>query len=761
MPLHTLRAAYLSTPCLSTSLLQYTSRLASITIITQQQIRYQSTGVVTRANKDEKLFDKILVANRGEIACRVFRTCQKLGIKTVAVYSTADQNSVHTKMADEAICVGPAATSESYLNIDAIMAACKSTGAQAVHPGYGFLSENKIFQQRLQEAGIKFIGPGTEAITAMGDKITSKLVAKKANVNIIPGHLGRIDTREEILRTCKEIGYPVMVKASAGGGGKGMRVAYNDEEALDGYRMSQQEAKSSFGDDTMFIEKFIEEPRHIEIQLIADSHGNCVYLNERECSIQRRNQKVIEEAPSVFLTPETRKAMGEQAVALATAVNYESAGTVEFLVDKNRSFYFLEMNTRLQVEHPITEQITGVDIVEEMIRVAAGHKLNYKQSDIGINGWAFESRVYAEDPLKGFLPSIGRLQRYVEPRGSNVRVDSGIKEGSEISVYYDPMISKLVTYGKDRDQALQYMREALDSYVIRGVTHNINFLRSLCDHPRFIEGRLTTNFIPDEYPQGYKGAQLSDVKARELAAAATIVYSRLLLTQLSISGKSASFNPTNIHKSKLQSIIVTVGAQQYRINVTDAVVIESSQTLKLRITPLHTPSAERLDAATTLQNENIAALQDNTVELTEQAVECTIESTYQRGDVVFTTTIDGASSTLQIQRVSDGSNKYVIQASGTAFVVDIHTEQEAKLARYMPVIALKDTSKLVLSPMPGVVFSVNVKVGDKVVPGQEVAVVEAMKMQNALRAVSDGVVKAVHVKKGQTVAADETLIELE
>ena len=481
-------------------------------------------------------FDKILIANRGEIACVVIRTCRRLGIKTVAIFSEPDRYSVHVTMADEAVCVGPAASSASYLNIPNILQAVKDTGAQAVHPGYGFLSENRRFQEALAEAGVKFIGPGTEAIQAMGDKISSKKIAKEANVSIIPGYLGAINGDDELLRIANEIGYPVMIKASAGGGGKGMRIAYDDAEAVDGYRLSKAEAMSSFGDDTMFVEKYIEEPRHIEIQLLADAHGNAVYLNERECSVQRRNQKVIEEAPSTFLTPDTRRAMGEQAVALAKAVGYESAGTCEFLVDKHRNFYFLEMNTRLQVEHPVTEAITGLDLVEHMIRVAAGQPLSFAQKDVRLEGWALESRVYAEDPLRGFLPSIGKLVRYVEPRGEGVRVDSGVREGSDISVYYDPMISKLITYAPTRNEALARMRAALDQYVIRGVTHNINFLRSLCDHPRFIRGDLSTAFIPEEYPDGYKGAEMSDEDVVVLLGTAVAVRARQALGVLGEAG---------------------------------------------------------------------------------------------------------------------------------------------------------------------------------------------------------------------------------
>uniref|UniRef100_A0A673G8L4 Propionyl-CoA carboxylase alpha chain, mitochondrial-like n=1 Tax=Sinocyclocheilus rhinocerous TaxID=307959 RepID=A0A673G8L4_9TELE len=471
-------------------------------------------------------FDKILIANRGEIACRVIKTCKKMGIKTVAVHSDVDSSAVHVKMADEAVCVGPAPTSKSYLNMDAIMNAIKQTGAQAVHPGYGFLSENKEFAKRLEAEGVTFIGPDTHAIQAMGDKIESKLIAKAAKVNTIPGFDGVVKDAEEAVKIAGEIGYPVMIKASAGGGGKGMRIAWNDEETREGFRFSSQEAASSFGDDRLLIEKFIDNPRHIEIQVLADKHGNALWLNERECSIQRRNQKVVEEAPSTFLDPDTRRAMGEQAVSLAKAVKYSSAGTVEFLVDTKKNFYFLEMNTRLQVEHPITECITGLDLVQQMILIAKGYKLQQKQSDIPINGWAIESRVYAEDPYKSFgLPSIGRLSQYQEPLDlPNVRVDSGIQEGSDISIYYDPMISKLVTYGKTREEALKKMEEALDNYVIRGVTHNIPLLREIIVHPRFVSGDISTKFLPEVYPDGFKGHMLTAGERRELLATAAALY---------------------------------------------------------------------------------------------------------------------------------------------------------------------------------------------------------------------------------------------
>ncbi|XP_078402183.1 propionyl-CoA carboxylase alpha chain, mitochondrial isoform X2 [Cetorhinus maximus] len=480
---------------------------------------------------NEPTFDKILIANRGEIACRIIKTCKKMGIKTVAIHSDVDSNAVHVKMADEASCVGPAPTNKSYLNLDAIMETIQKTGAQAVHPGYGFLSENKEFARRLAAEGITFIGPDTHAIQAMGDKIESKLIAKKAKVNTIPGYDGVVKDADEAVRIAKEIGYPVMIKASAGGGGKGMRIAWDDGETREGFRFSSQEAASSFGDDRLLIEKFIDNPRHIEIQVLGDKHGNALWLNERECSIQRRNQKVVEEAPSTFLDPETRRAMGEQAVALANAVSYSSAGTVEFLVDSKKNFYFLEMNTRLQVEHPVTECITGLDLVQEMIRVAKGYPLCHKQADIPINGWAIECRVYAEDPYKSFgLPSVGRLSQYKEPlHVSNVRIDSGIQEGSDISIYYDPMISKLVTFGATRAEALQRMQEALDNYVIRGVTHNIPLLREVIIHPRFVKGDITTNFLPEVYPDGFKGRTLSDSEHKELLATAGSIYVAALL----------------------------------------------------------------------------------------------------------------------------------------------------------------------------------------------------------------------------------------
>uniref|UniRef100_A0A8C1SX44 Propionyl-CoA carboxylase alpha chain, mitochondrial n=1 Tax=Cyprinus carpio TaxID=7962 RepID=A0A8C1SX44_CYPCA len=599
-------------------------------------------------------FDKILIANRGEIACRVIKTCKKMGIKTVAVHSDVDSSAVHVKMADEAVCVGPAPTSKSYLNMDAIMNAVKQTGAQAVHPGYGFLSENKEFAKRLAAEGVTFIGPDTHAIQAMGDKIESKLIAKAAKVNTIPGFDGVVKDAEEAVKIAGEIGYPVMIKASAGGGGKGMRISWNDEETREGFRFSSQEAASSFGDDRLLIEKFIDNPRHIEIQVLADKHGNALWLNERECSIQRRNQKVVEEAPSTFLDPDTRRAMGEQAVSLAKAVKYSSAGTVEFLVDSQKNFYFLEMNTRLQVEHPITECITGLDLVHQMIRIAKGYKLQQKQSDIPINGWAIESRVYAEDPYKSFgLPSIGRLSQYQEPLNlPNVRVDSGIQEGSDISIYYDPMISKLVTYGKTREEALKKMEEALDNYVIRGVTHNIPLLREIIVHPRFVSGDISTKFLPEVYPDGFKGHMLTAGERRELLATTAALY--------------------------------------------------------------------------------VA------VEIDGEKVE--VSGEWNLASALLPITINGKHRNLQLRVLS---------------------KLAAYLSKHMPEKIPEDTSSILRSPMPGSVVAVSVKPGDNVAEGQEICVIEAMKMQNSMTAAKTAKVKSVHCKAGDTVGEGDLLVELE
>lgn len=682
-----------------------------------------------------KKFDKILIANRGEIACRVIKSAKKAGIKTVAIYSEPDKHSQHVLMADEAICVGPAESSLSYLNVPAIMDAIKSTGAQAVHPGYGFLSENSSFSGLLEQNGIEFIGPKKYAIESMGDKITSKQIARDANVNTIPGWLGTVEKDEDVIKVAQEIGYPVMIKASAGGGGKGMRVAYDDAEAVEGFRLSRQEAMASFGDDTIFLEKFIEEPRHIEIQLLADRHGNAIWLNERECSIQRRNQKVIEEAPSVVLNAETRKAMGEQAVALAKAVQYESAGTVEFLLDKHNNFFFLEMNTRLQVEHPVTELITGVDLVEQMIKVAEGHPLDYKQEDISINGWAIESRVYAEDPLRGFLPSIGKLDKYVEPEGEGVRCDSGIAEGSEISMFYDPMICKLVTYGEDREQAIARMKTALDQYVIRGVTHNCNFLRDLCEHPRFVKGELTTAFIPEEFPDGYHGHVLKEDEVYALAAGSLLVHLRMLLGQSSISDQNDSYVIENEIDRKLDVMKVTITCDTQEPMVKHFRLIDLSMD-----GDGETPSLMVQSDEGKLMN---------------------LSGKFVRGEPVFTAIVNEQEHFLQVLKATDSSNTYTVQHVGSQYEVKFETMREAELEALMPVKEVIDLAKVLVSPMPGAVVSFDVKVGDEVVEGQEVCVIEAMKMQNVLRATGTGKVKAVHVKPGQAVAVDEVMMELE
>uniref|UniRef100_A0A8C3A8G7 Propionyl-CoA carboxylase alpha chain, mitochondrial n=1 Tax=Cyclopterus lumpus TaxID=8103 RepID=A0A8C3A8G7_CYCLU len=643
-------------------------------------------------------FDKILIANRGEIACRVMKTCHKMGIQTVAVHSDVDASAVHVKMANEAVCVGPAPTSKSYLNMDAIMDAVRATGAQAVRR-YGNFIVYLLFCY-------------TYALQAMGDKIESKLIAKAATVNTIPGYDGVVKTVEEAVKISQDIGYPVMIKASAGGGGKGMRIAWNDEETREGFRFSSQEAASSFGDDRLLIEKFIDNPRHIEIQVLADKHGNALWLNERECSIQRRNQKVVEEAPSTFLDAATRRAMGEQAVQLAKAVQYSSAGTVEFLVDSNKNFYFLEMNTRLQVEHPITECITGLDLVEQMIRVAKGYKLQHKQEDIPINGWAIESRVYAEDPYKSFgLPSIGRLSRYQEPLNlSNVRVDSGIQEGSDISIYYDPMISKLVTYGATRAEALASMEDALDNYVIRGVTHNISLLREIITHPRFISGDISTNFLPEVYPDGFKGHQLEADSRRELLAAAAALHITAQLRSQRVLGDLSHWE-----------LCVELEEGRHHVDVTKSGKVY-------------------------------------TVEMDGVKVE--VDGQWNLASPLLPLAINGTHRMLQCLS-RDASGKIVLQYLGTSFKVRVLSKLAAQLNSYMPEKVPEDTSSLLRSPMPGAVVTVSVKPGDSVAEGQEICVIEAMKMQNSLTAARQAKVKSVHCKPGETVGEGDLLVELE
>eukprot|EP01147_Barroeca_monosierra_P010874 gene10874-2949_t len=637
------------------------------------------------ASTDVKLFDKILIANRGEIACRVIRTCKRLGISTVAVHSDVDADALHCRMADEKFLLGAAPSSESYLREDRILEAIKLTGAQAVHPGYGFLSENRHFALRLHEMGVKFIGPNAHAI----------------------------EDADHAVKVASSIGYPVMIKASAGGGGKGMRIAWNDEQAREGFRLSSQEAKASFGDDRLLIEKFIDQPRHIEIQVLADSHGNTIYLNERECSIQRRNQKVIEEAPSTFLDEVTRKEMGEQACALARAVDYVSAGTVEFLVDSQRNFYFCEMNTRLQVEHPVTELITGVDLVEEMIRVAAGQTLSFTQNDIGINGWAIESRVYAEDPAK-YLPSTGLLTQYIEPTPSkHVRIDSGIYEGGEISMYYDPMISKLITYGKDRAEALEHMNVALDSYVIRGVKHNIPLLREVYSHSRFLSGDITTKFLEEEYPEGFSGHELKAEETQQLLAAAAEVYYRQAL-----------------HKQRIYNVA----------NLPD--LLFYSEDLAITINGI--------------THHVFGHLNDDTLELNYGDDTIVLNSvSWQLGEPVLQASVNGKPVTLQV--ANQGTGKYTMTFHGTPYNVVVRTQVEEECFQIFPEKPKKNMEDVILTPMPGTLVSLNIKEGDMVVEGQEVAVVEAMKMQNQLRAPRAGRV----AKPGETLEDEELIIELE
>ena len=661
------------------------------------------------------MLKKILVANRGEIACRIFATAKRLGIATVAVYSDADRDSLHVSMADEAIPIGPAVASESYLNIEKIVRACKETGADSVHPGYGFLSENAQFRDALDEANIIFIGPEKLAIESMGDKITSKLIAEKAGVSVIPGFTDVVKDADHAANISKDIGYPVMIKASAGGGGKGMRVARNEEECREGFKRARNEASSSFGDDRIFIEKFIEEPRHIEIQIIADGSGNTIYLGERECSIQRRHQKVIEEAPSPFLDEETRRAMGEQSCALARAVNYRSAGTVEFIVDIDRNFYFLEMNTRLQVEHPVTELVSGLDIVEMMFVVASGGELSIRQEDISLNGWAIESRVYAEDPLRDFLPSTGRLTNYLEPTGEGVRVDSGVYEGGEVSIYYDPMIAKLVTFGENRDQAIASMSKALDNYYIRGVNHNISFLNSLMNHPRFLAGNLTTNFISEEYPDGFSVDPMSPDDLMMMIAVVVLANHFRLEREAKLSGQ--------------------LSEHQYR-PPHDWVVVAGGES---------TPAS-------------IKALEGGGHVIKVSGVDHHITTDWKLGDPIFNAKIQDRFICVQMET---NVNKYVLYYRGAKISAEVLSKRASELSIHMRHKEPEDLSKFLLSPMPGLLVSISVSEGDSVKVGDELAVVEAMKMENSLRAVQNGVVSAVRSAVGDSLAVDQVILEFE
>ena len=667
------------------------------------------------------MFQKILIANRGEIACRVIKTARKMGIKTVAVYSDADRNALHVSMADEAVHIGPAPANQSYIVIDKIMDAIAKTGAQAVHPGYGFLSENMNFAAALEKAGVVFVGPPSPAIEAMGDKITSKKIAQEAGVSTVPGYMGLIADADEAVKISGQVGYPVMIKASAGGGGKGMRIAWNDQEAREGFQSSKNEAAASFGDDRIFIEKFVTQPRHIEIQVLADKHGNCVYLHERECSIQRRNQKVIEEAPSPFLDEATRKAMGEQACALAKAVGYTSAGTVEFIVDGNRNFYFLEMNTRLQVEHPVTELITGVDLVEQMIRVANGEPLPFKQEDLKINGWAMESRLYAEDPYRNFLPSIGRLTRYRPPvegkteRGGIVRNDTGVYEGGEISMYYDPMIAKLCTWAPTRAEAINEMRLALDTFEVEGIGHNLPFVGAVMDHPRFQSGNITTAFIAEEYPEGFQGATLDGDILAQVAASAAAMNRVAEIRRTKVSGTMDN------HERRVgDDWVVTLQGVEHVVKV-----------------------------AADPAGSTVSFADGSTRRVT---------SDWTPGRPLARMMVDGTPLVMKVGKISGG---FRLRMRGADLKVHVRTPRQAELAKLMLEKLPPDTSKFLLCPMPGLVTKIMVEVGDEVQEGQALATVEAMKMENILKAERKGVVKAVKASAGASLKVDEVIMEFE
>ena len=681
------------------------------------------------------MFDKILIANRGEIACRVIKTARKMGIKTVAIYSDADKQALHVQMADEAVHIGPPPANQSYIVIDKVMDAIRQSGAQAVHPGYGFLSENAKFAEALAAEGVAFVGPPVGAIESMGDKITSKKIAQDAQVSTVPGYMGLIEDADEAVKISNEIGYPVMIKASAGGGGKGMRIAWNDEEAREGFQSSKNEAANSFGDDRIFIEKFVTQPRHIEIQVLCDTHGNGIYLGERECSIQRRNQKVVEEAPSPFLDEATRKAMGEQAVALAKAVGYASAGTVEFIVDGDKNFYFLEMNTRLQVEHPVTELITGVDLVEQMIRVAGGEPLSITQDDVKLTGWAIENRLYAEDPYRNFLPSIGRLTRYRPPAEQAsgpllengkwqgdapegvvaVRNDTGVYEGGEISMYYDPMIAKLCTWAPTREAAIAAMRDALDGFEVEGIGHNLPFLSAVMDHPKFVSGDMTTAFIAEEYPEGFEGVELPEGELRRIAAATAAMHRVAEIRRTRVSGRMGN------HERK-------VG--------TDWVVTLQGQSFDVEIDADHDGSTVRFADGTSIR----------------------VASDWTPGDQLARISTDGDMLVLKVGKISGG---FRIRSRGADLKVHVRTPRQAELARLMPEKLPPDTSKLLLCPMPGLIVKVDVEVGQEVQEGQALCTVEAMKMENILRAEKKGVVSKINASAGDSLAVDDVIMEFE
>ena len=663
------------------------------------------------------MFEKILIANRGEIACRIIKTARKMGIKTVAIYSDSDKKALHMKMADEAFHVGPPPASQSYISIDKVMQAVRQSGAQAVHPGYGFLSENSKFAQALAAENVAFIGPSVEAIEKMGDKITSKKIAQDAGVSTVPGHMGLIDHAKAAVRISNEIGYPVMIKASAGGGGKGMRLAWNDAEALEGFQSSKNEAANSFGDDRIFIEKFVMQPRHIEIQVLADSYGNCIYMGERECSIQRRNQKVVEEAPSPFLDQATRKAMGEQACALANAVGYVSAGTVEFIVDKDKNFYFLEMNTRLQVEHPVTELITGFDLVEQMIRIANDEILNMAQGDVKLNGWAIESRLYAEDPYRGFLPSIGRLTRYRPPEECTnesciVRNDTGVFEGGEISMYYDPMIAKLCTWAPSRNLAIEQMSKALDRFEVEGIGHNLPFLSAVMNHEKFISGDTTTAFIEENYPDGFEGVTLGEGELRRIAASCAAMNRVAEIRRTKISGRLDN------HERKIgNDWVVNLQGQSFKVIITadpsgSDVLFEDGETLRV--------------AGRWVPGQSLAEMRVGETNLV-----------------------------MKVKKISGG---FRIRSGGADLKVHVRTPMQSKLAKLMLEKLAPDTSRLLLCPMPGLVVKVHVFEGEEVQEGQALCTIEAMKMENILRAERKGVVETLQASEGSSLAVDDVIM---
>ena len=664
------------------------------------------------------MFDKILIANRGEIACRVMKTAKKMGIKTVAVFSDADRNALHVKMADEAVNIGPPPANQSYINIDKVIAAVKETSAKAVHPGYGFLSENSKFAKALADIGVIFVGPPENAIESMGDKITSKKIAQEAGVNTVPGYMGVINDDDEALRISKKIGYPVMIKASAGGGGKGMRIAWNDTEVKEGFQSSKNEAASSFGDDRIFIEKFVTQPRHIEIQVLADSKGNCIYLGERECSIQRRNQKVVEEAPSSFLDEKTRREMGEQACKLAKAVGYSSAGTVEFIVDKDKNFFFLEMNTRLQVEHPVTELITNIDLVEQMILVAAGKPLSIAQKDVKLTGWAMESRLYAEDPYRNFLPSIGRLTRYRPPaeiqnKNFIVRNDTGVYEGGEISMYYDPMIAKLCTWAPNRAEAIEQMRIALDRFEVEGIGHNLPFLSAVMDHKKFVSGNITTAFIVEEFSEGFNGVDLNNDKIKHLAACAAAMNRVAEIRRTKVSGRMDN------HERRVGDDWVG------QIDGTVFPVFVSADTAGANV---------KFEDGTSIR----------------------VSGDWQPGKKLANMIANDNKLIIKIGKLTGG---FRMRTRGADLRVLVRTPRQAELSKYMREKIPPDTSKLLLCPMPGLIVKIDVEVGQEVQEGQPLCTVEAMKMENILRAERKGLVAKINSNVGDSLAVDDVILE--